>query len=84
MRMALNSPVERHRGTLAEMDFDRLPPQLQGPLRGLARVVSSREPALQAKVTQLRTRHPHFTKVLSGLISESQGQRIQAALATLH
>ena len=29
-------------------------------------------------------RHPHFAKVLSGLISESQGQRIQAALATLH
>jgi hypothetical protein len=30
------------------------------------------------------TRHPHFAKVVSGLISESQGQRIQAALATLH
>jgi|SRR5271170_1811971 len=29
-------------------------------------------------------RHPHFSKVLSGLISESQGQRIQAAIATLH
>ena len=29
-------------------------------------------------------RHPHFGKVLSGLISENQGQRIQAALATLH
>jgi hypothetical protein len=29
-------------------------------------------------------RHPRFSKVLSGLISESQGQRIQAALATLH
>jgi hypothetical protein len=29
-------------------------------------------------------RHPHFGKVLSSLISESQGQRIQAALATLH
>jgi hypothetical protein len=29
-------------------------------------------------------RHPHFAKVLSGLITESQGQRIQAALATLH
>jgi hypothetical protein len=28
--------------------------------------------------------HPHFGKVLSGLITESQGQRIQAALATLH
>ena len=29
-------------------------------------------------------RHPHFGKVLSGLISTSQGQRIQAAIATLH
>jgi hypothetical protein len=28
-------------------------------------------------------RHPQFGKVLSGLITESQGQRIQAALATL-
>jgi len=28
--------------------------------------------------------HPHFGNVLSGLITESQGQRIQAALATLH
>jgi hypothetical protein len=27
--------------------------------------------------------HPRFAKVLSGLITESQGQRIQAALATL-
>jgi hypothetical protein len=29
-------------------------------------------------------RHPHFGKVLSGLINERQGQRIQATLATLH
>ena len=29
-------------------------------------------------------RHPYFGKVLSGLITESQGQRIQAALAKLH
>ncbi len=28
-------------------------------------------------------RHPHFGKVLSSLITENQGQRIQAALATL-
>src|SRR5262245_3466567 len=28
-------------------------------------------------------RHPQFGKVLSSLITESQGQRIQAALATL-
>lgn len=28
--------------------------------------------------------HPTFTKVLSSMITENQGQRIQAALATLH
>jgi hypothetical protein len=28
--------------------------------------------------------HPHFEKVLSSLITKEQGQRIQAALATLH
>jgi hypothetical protein len=28
--------------------------------------------------------HPHFCKVLSSLITESQSQRIQAALAALH
>jgi hypothetical protein len=28
-------------------------------------------------------RHPHFGKVLSGLITEKDGQRIQAALATI-
>ena len=27
--------------------------------------------------------HPHFGKVLSSLITESHGQRIEAALATL-
>jgi hypothetical protein len=29
-------------------------------------------------------RHPYFGKVLNGLITETQRQRIQAALATLH
>jgi hypothetical protein len=29
-------------------------------------------------------KHPHFAKVLSGLITESQGRRIETALATLH
>jgi hypothetical protein len=61
MRLALNFPTAQRRGTLAAVDFDRLPPQLQAVLRGLARVVSSREPALQARVDQLRARHPHFT-----------------------
>ena len=61
MRLALNIPAAQRRGTLATVDFERLPPQLQAVLRGLARVISSREPALQAKVDQLRARHPHFT-----------------------
>jgi hypothetical protein len=54
-------PVAWRRATLAPVDVDRLPPQLQTVLRGLARMISSREPALQAKVDQLRARHPHFT-----------------------
>ena len=29
-------------------------------------------------------KHPHFSKVLSNLLTQGQGQRIQAALATLH
>ena len=29
-------------------------------------------------------KHPHFGEVLSGLITEKQGERIQTALATLH
>ena len=43
------------------MDFDRLPPQLQTVLRGLAHAVRSREPAIQGRVTQLRARQPHLT-----------------------
>src|SRR5260370_6900570 len=61
MRMDPNFIVGWRRGTLAPVDVDRLPPQLQTVLRGLARMISSREPALQAKVDQLRARHPHLT-----------------------
>src|SRR6266851_4329591 len=61
MRMDPNSPTAWPRGTLAPVDVDGLPPQLQAVLRGLACMISSREPALQAKVDQLRARHPHFT-----------------------
>jgi hypothetical protein len=43
------------------VDFDRLPPQLQTVLRTLTRAVSSREPAIEAKVERMRARHPHFT-----------------------
>jgi hypothetical protein len=56
-----NFPAAKLRGTLASVDLDRLPPQLQSVLRGLARMISSREPALQARVDKLRARHPHFT-----------------------
>ena len=28
--------------------------------------------------------HPHFGKVLTGMITDDQGKRVQAALATLH
>src|SRR5258708_36955081 len=61
MRMDPNFIVAWRRGTLAPVDVDRLLPQLQTVLRGLARMISSREPALQAKVDQLRARHPHLT-----------------------
>jgi hypothetical protein len=43
------------------VDFDRLPPQLQAVLRGLALAVKSREPAVEERVQLLRVRHPHFT-----------------------
>jgi hypothetical protein len=29
-------------------------------------------------------KHPYFRKVLSGLITDSQSRRLEAALATLH
>src|SRR5260370_37496152 len=61
MRMDPNFIVAWRRGTLAPVDVDRLPPQLQTVLRGLARMISSRKPALQAKVDQSRARHPHLT-----------------------
>jgi hypothetical protein len=43
------------------MELDRLPPPVQTVLRRLAQVVSSREPALQAHIQQLRARNPHLT-----------------------
>jgi hypothetical protein len=43
------------------MDFDRLPPQLRLVLRTLARAVSSREPAIRARVHLLREANPHLT-----------------------
>lgn len=43
------------------MDFDRLPAQVQTVLRALARVISSREPAIQSNLHRLRAKHPQFT-----------------------
>src|SRR2546428_1716023 len=46
---------------LRAVDFDQLPAPLQTGLRGLAHAVSSRQPAIDAKVEKVRAGHPHFT-----------------------
>ena len=43
------------------MDFDRLPPQLRTVLHALSRAVSSREPAIRARVHLLQEANPHLT-----------------------
>jgi hypothetical protein len=43
------------------MDLDHLPPQLRSVLGALTHAVHSREPAIQAKVEQLRATHPNYT-----------------------
>src|SRR5712664_3031863 len=45
----------------SEMDLDQLPPQVRSVLGALAHAVSTREPAIHAKVEQLRTDHPNYT-----------------------
>jgi hypothetical protein len=47
--------------TLLKMDLDHLPPQLRTVLGTLTHAVQSREPAIQAKVEQLRANHPNYT-----------------------
>ena len=47
--------------TLLEVDLDHLPPQLRTVLGTLTHAVQSREPAIQAKVEQLRVTHPNYT-----------------------
>jgi hypothetical protein len=42
------------------MNLDRLPPQLRSVLGALAHAVSTREPAIQARIEQLRMEHPDF------------------------
>jgi hypothetical protein len=43
------------------MDLDQLPPQVRAVLRTLERAINSREPAIQAGVDNLRTKHPSYT-----------------------
>lgn len=43
------------------MDLERLPPQIQMLLRSLARALSTREPAIRARIEALRARSPHLT-----------------------
>jgi hypothetical protein len=42
------------------MNLDRLPPQLRSVLGALAHAVSTREPAIQARIELLRMEHPDF------------------------
>lgn len=42
------------------MNLDHLPPQLRSVLGALNHAVRSREPAIQARIEQLRTDHPDF------------------------
>jgi len=43
------------------MDLDQLPPHVRALLRTLERAIHSREPAIQASVDNLRTKHPSYT-----------------------
>lgn len=43
------------------MEFDHLPPQLRSILSTLTRAVNNREPAIHAKVEQLRATNPNYT-----------------------
>jgi hypothetical protein len=43
------------------MEFDHLPPQLRSILSTLAHAVSNREPAIHARVGQMRATHPAYT-----------------------
>lgn len=49
------------RCTLLEVDLDHLPPQLRTVLGALTHAVRNREPAIQAKVEQLRATYPNYT-----------------------
>src|ERR1700716_2935797 len=62
MRLPLSRDrIKRSAVTCIWMDFDRLPPQLRMVLHTLARAVSSREPAVRARVQLLRETNPHLT-----------------------
>jgi hypothetical protein len=42
------------------LDLDQIPPQVRAVLTTLTSAVQSREPAIRAKVEQLRATHPHY------------------------
>jgi hypothetical protein len=61
------------------MDFDRLPPQLRMVLHSLARAVSSREPAIRARLQIVREANPHLTSdQLSLRLIRSTRRRVAA------
>ena len=64
------------------MDLDHLPPQLRSVLGVLSHAVQSREPAIRAKVEELRTSHPSFTNdQLALALIRSTRRRVSATAA---
>jgi hypothetical protein len=64
---------------LPAMDLDQLPPQIRVVLHSLDQAVKSREPAIQAKVDRLRSRHPnHNNHQLALELIRSTRRRVAA------
>lgn len=70
-------------GNLLAMDVDRLPVQVQAVLRRLAQMVGAREPALAARIQELRAKHPHLTNDQLALELIRSTRRRVAATAAL-
>lgn len=61
------------------MNADDLPPQARAVLKTIERAVSAREPAIRAKVDELRAAHPHFTNhQLAAALIRSTRRRVAA------
>jgi hypothetical protein len=61
------------------MNLDHLPPQLGAVLGVLTHAVQTREPAIQAKVDELRTSHPRYTNdQLAQALIRSTRRRVAA------